>query len=65
MLGNYIDEYKNKVGGETLGEVYAAKESRLGSPQEGVPIREDKKGSREIIRQMEKMIGLRSWIDNV
>ncbi len=65
MRGNYIDEYKNKVGGETLGEVHAAKESRLGSPQEGIPIRKDKKDSRKLFRQMEEMLGLRSWIDNV
>lgn len=64
-MGKTIGEYKSRVGGEALGEVHAAKESRLGSPQEGVPIRKDKKGSRDIIRQMEKLLGLRSWIDNV
>ena len=58
-------EYKNRVGGEALGVAHAAKESRLGSPYEGVPIRKDKKESRNIIRYMEKLLGLSSWIDNV
>lgn len=58
-------EYKNKVGGDPLGVAHAAKESRLGSPYQGVPIRKDRKEARNIIRHLEKLLGLSSWIDNV
>ena len=58
-------EYKNRVGGEPLGDVHAAKERRLGSPYEGVPIKKDKKGSRNIIRNIERLLDLSSWIDNI
>lgn len=66
-LGGYTmgNEYKKRVSGEALGVAHAAKESRLGSPYKGVPIREDEKGARKIIRDMEKLLGLSSWIDNV
>lgn len=58
-------EFKNRVDGEALGVAHAAKESRLESPSKGVPIREYKRESREIIRYLEKRLGLRSWIDNI
>lgn len=58
-------EFKNKVDGEALGVAHAAKESRLESPLKGVPVRVDKRESREIIRYLEELLGLRSWIDNI
>lgn len=56
-------EYKNHVPGPNLGT--PIKERTLYSPEHGVPIREDKKENRNIIREMEKLLGLSYWIDNV
>lgn len=56
-------EYKNRVPGPMLGT--PIRERSLHSPNPGVPIKKDNKESRTIIRNMEKLLGLRSWIDNV
>ncbi|MCM1231262.1 MAG: hypothetical protein NC489_14170 [Ruminococcus flavefaciens] len=60
-----VVEHKNKVGGDALGEAVAAKTSRLGSPGDGVPILEGDGKPRQMIRQMEKVLGISSWIDNI
>ena len=47
---------------------------KLGTPQReipfqtynsGIPVREDTRGNIEIIRYIENMLGLSSWIDNI
>lgn len=63
-MDNAVTEYKDKVGGDALGVPVAAKTSRLGSPGNGVPILEGEGNPRQMIRQMEKVLGISSWIDN-
>lgn len=60
-----VTEYKEKIGGDTLGASTAGKTSRLGSPVDGVPILKGEGNPRQMIRQMEKVLGIGSWIDNV
>ncbi len=66
-MGNTVAEYKDKIGGEALGISVAAKTSWLGSPSNGVPIieEEENENPRQMIRQMEKVNGISSWIDNI
>ncbi len=64
-MDGVVAEHKDKVGGDALGESVAAKESRLGSPKEGVAILKGEGNLRQMIRQMEKAIGISSWIDNI
>lgn len=64
-MGNTVAEYKDKVGGDALGVSVAAKTSWLGSPSNGVPIMEGEGNPRQMIRQMEKVNGISSWIDNI
>lgn len=64
-MGNTVAEYKDKVGGEALGVSVAAKTSWLGSPSNGVPILEEEGNPRQMIRQMEKVNDISSWIDNI
>lgn len=64
-MDSTVVEYKDKVGGEALGVPVADKTSRLGSPSDGVPILEGEGNPRQVIRQMEKVIGISSWIDNI
>lgn len=63
-MDDTVIEYKDKVGGDALGIPVAAKMSRLGSPSDGVPILESKENPRQIVRQIEKVLGISSWIDN-
>lgn len=64
-MGYSATEYKDKIGGDALGVSRAAKMSRLGSPNDGVPILGDSDNSEQLIKEMENLLGLRSWIDNV
>lgn len=64
-MDDTVREYKDKSGGDALGVSVAAKTSRLGSPCVGVPILEGEGNPRQIIRQMEKVLGISSWIDNI
>lgn len=58
-------EFKSRVEGMELGIRCANKESTLCSPQCGVPILEGVGKPRDMIRKMEKVLGISSWIDNV
>lgn len=58
-------EYKDKIGGDALGVSHAAKMSRLGSLNDGVPVLQDIDNSEQLIQEMESLLGLRSWIDNI
>lgn len=58
-------EYKDKVGGDALGVSVAAKTSWLGSPSNGVPLMEEEGNPRQMVRQMVKVNGISSWIDNI
>lgn len=64
-MDSAVTEYKDKVGGDALGISVAAKTSRLGSPSNGVPILEGEENPRQAIKEMEKVIGISSWIDNI
>lgn len=64
-MQNAVTEYKEKVGGDALGVSVAAKTNRLGSPGDGVPILVGEGNPRQMIRQMEKVLDISSWIDNV
>lgn len=56
-------EHKNKIGGPELGK--PRKESNLHSSQDGVPILNGEGHPRQMIREMEKLLGISSWIDNI
>lgn len=57
-----VTEYKDKFGGPELGEPQM--ERNYFSPKKGVPIREGEGNPRQMIREMEKRLGISSWIDN-
>lgn len=59
-MGN---EYKDKVGGPELGVPQMTRGYH--SPQDGVPIQEPEGNPRQMIREMEKVLGISSWIDNI
>lgn len=63
-MDNTVTEYKNKVGGDALGVPVPAKKSELGSPAKGVLILKGEGSPRQMIRLIEKVLGISSWIDN-
>lgn len=58
-----MSEYKDKIGGHELGT--PRKEETYFSPVQGVSILEGEGDPWEMIRQMEKVLGISSWIDNI
>lgn len=58
-------EHKKRSGSDALGESHAAKTRELASPKDGVPIQRSNQDSWEIIKQLERVLNINSWIDNV
>lgn len=58
-------EVKIQYGEEMLGEQQPAKESYLHSPKKGVPILDRGNQEGSVIKALEEMLGLRSWMENI